>query len=217
MHNKPVVLQTVADFQHGLVCKQRLQRRQGLFQGNLAFRTTSAQQVGGTCAMRYRYIGGAAGSDREREADRFGLHRVERGGLGTERDDARLAGLCYPFLKRGQIADAVVALLRSIFADAARLCPSGCAIADGVCSFLAAAPAETPEARRTTALPDPRQPRIRGAPAPTSGPCTSVVSTATTAGAISATSVPVASATRRVSVENSIVFRKAISFGPSGG
>ena len=55
-------------------------------------------------------------------------------------------------------------------------------------------------------------------PEPTSGPCASSPrSTSTAAGSISAASVPLASATRRVSVENSIAFRKPISFGPFGG
>ena len=53
---------------------------------------------------------------------------------------------------------------------------------------------------------------------PTSGPCTSVrVAPSRFAASTSAASVSVASATRRVSVVNSMALRKAISFGPFGG
>ena len=84
--------------------------------------------------------------------------------------------------------------------------PSPAAAADG----RARVPAASSAWRRASAT--------SPAPAPMSGPCASPPrSTRTAAGVIAAGSAPVASATRRISAENSMVFRNAISRGASVG
>ena len=155
-----------------------------------------------------RDVGGFSGPDRQGEADRLGQHRIERGGLGAEGDDARaraprrsrLRGRpcrgwrCSRFgrwLRRSPPAPAPWRAQRAVLpapAAAGRLRAGGCG------RSVAAAARRRPHRGRECRWCRWRQPPARSP----------------------ATSVPVASATRRVSVENSIVFRNAISLGPSG-
>ena len=211
VHRQPVVFQIVADLEHRAVEEQRLQRGQRLVDGDLVVGAAAAQQILRAGTVADGNVGRLARPYGDREADRLGPHRVERGGLGAEGDDAGFARLCYPCLKLGQMADAGVALVVDLGAgDSLRpRAGKGCrrielAVRDG-----RAGRRHSRAARRHSVS-------ARGAPAPTSGPWTSLVSMTTAAGATSAASVPVASATRRVSVENSIVFRKAMSFWSVG-
>ena len=73
---------------------------------DLALEQAAAEQVAGAGAVGDRHIGGAARRRRQREADEVGLHRIGRGGLGVEGDDAGLARLGDPGLERRQVADA---------------------------------------------------------------------------------------------------------------
>ena len=49
-----------------------------------------------------------AGTDRQRHAAQLSLHRIERGRLGVEGDDALLDRLVHPGLQRRQVADAKI-------------------------------------------------------------------------------------------------------------
>ena len=111
VHRQPVVFEIVADLEDRAVGEQRLQRGQCLVDRHLVVDAAAAQEVVRAGAVADRDVGRLSGPDGQREADRLGPHRVERGRLGAEGDDAGLARLGDPCLELGAMADAGIALV----------------------------------------------------------------------------------------------------------
>ena len=88
------ILSTEGSSSSGFSSGERLAHR------DLVLEQPAAEQVAGAGRVGERHIGGAARRRRQREADEVGLHRIERGGLGVEGDDACLARLGDPVGQR---------------------------------------------------------------------------------------------------------------------
>ena len=220
--DEPVVFDVLADLEDRRVLQQRLQRGQRLAERNLVFGSAAAEQVAGAGACgRAAHRRRGPGADGQREADELGLHRIERGGLGVEGDDAGLARLGDPGRRasagRGCRHRRWWSILAPAAASRAQRRQARTAVSPALAASAVTAAGAAPASCAAVAC---RASAAAGAPAPDIG-------TVRVGGALDRrpatrldrrpASVPVASATRRVSVVNSIAFRKPISFGPSGG
>ena len=105
----PVELHVLSDFEHPRGFEQRLQQRERLGLSELARREPAAiEQVVCPLAMSDRDVAGFARRDGERNAHDLGLHRIERGRLGAEGDDAGLERARDPAAELGGGGDRLV-------------------------------------------------------------------------------------------------------------
>ena len=151
---------------------------------------------------RDRHVAGFVGRKRKRKAAQAGLHGVEAGGLGVDRDHAHLMRARDPFLQAGERAHALV------FAAVDFLLACGFSArggerdrGEGAVWYALAGSAWFAAAAQTNRRFS-RSVRLR---ATAGAPDTSFASASTCDASISAFS-----ATRRVMVLNSIAFRKAM-------
>ena len=105
----PVELHVLSDFEHPRGFEQRLQQRERLGLCELARREPAAiEQVVCPLAMSDRDVAGFARRNGERNAHYLGLHRIERGRLGAEGDDAGLERARDPAAEVGGGGDRLV-------------------------------------------------------------------------------------------------------------
>ncbi len=106
----PVILEVLRHLEHAVVFHERLHGRERVAHRDLVRQqVVPAEKVAlALAAMGERDVAGLARAGGEREADDFGLHGVERGRLGVERDDAGLPGLRDPGLQPVEIAHGLV-------------------------------------------------------------------------------------------------------------
>ena len=105
--HQPVKFHVLRDFQHTGIFQQRLQARQHIAGWQLAGQQiAAAKQVrAASIAMSQRNIGRPARRESQRNADKLGLHRVQRGCFGIHADQAGIFGGGYPQIKFGQTGD----------------------------------------------------------------------------------------------------------------
>ena len=108
--HQPVVFHVLRDLEDALVLEQRLENGQRVLFLDLVGCEPGIEQpvAAAILLVRERHIAGFVGCDGEREAAQAGLHRVETGGLGIDRDHAEIVGARDPFLQARQRADAFV-------------------------------------------------------------------------------------------------------------
>ncbi|MNX99779.1 hypothetical protein D3C86_1322460 [compost metagenome] len=116
-HQQIIIFEVLGDFQDSFIFEQVLQARQRLGKGHLPLRHSDAiaeEIAAGAGLVRQRNISGpdigargilAVIGNRQRETDKFGLHRIERGRFRIEGDNARLPGRRNPAVERRKIPD----------------------------------------------------------------------------------------------------------------
>ena len=118
-----VVLEVLADLEDTRVLEQRLERGQRGIERDLpgrrggSFQVEAAQvETAGARgrAMAERDIAGLARRERERHPNQVGAERVERGGLGVDRDASLLGRGHDPGLERRQVLDQLVVRLAGL-------------------------------------------------------------------------------------------------------
>ena len=107
-HHDDVVFHVLDDLEDRPVLEQRLKQRQRFADGDLVRQQAAAKQVTIAVHVGERHIDGAARRNRHGEADQVGLHRVGRGGLGVEGEEAGFLRLCDPGFERGRIANGCI-------------------------------------------------------------------------------------------------------------
>ena len=108
-HQLHVEFEVVRNLEHRGVFKQRLEQRNRLARGDLAFDQSTAEQIACAFLVGERYVGRPAGRGRKRETYELGLHRIERIGFRVEGDDTGFACLGDPVRKRLEVANADIA------------------------------------------------------------------------------------------------------------
>ncbi len=103
-----IVFHVLPDLQHGGVFQHRLEDRQRRVERHLAGRGRVAEKAAFALAVGERHIGARAGIDGERDADDFGQHLVEAGGLGIDGEIAAVAGAVGEGLQGLGVADAEI-------------------------------------------------------------------------------------------------------------
>ena len=87
----PVEFHVLADLENARVLQQRLQQFERDVLGDLSRRQpAAAEEIALAFDVANRNVTGLARRDRKRNADEIGLDRIERRGLGVERDDPGL-------------------------------------------------------------------------------------------------------------------------------
>ena len=113
-----VVLEVLADLEDARVLEHRLEGGERVGERDLLRRLPAASQVEAAVArgraMAERDIAGLAGRERERDPDQVGAERVERGGLGVDRDASLLGRGHDPGLERRQVLDQLVVRLAGL-------------------------------------------------------------------------------------------------------